>query len=167
VKGRQYRSTGVFARGEVVTVLEVLPGARVRVAYGTVRDLIVAEHNLVEIDATARPGDGTTAHGAAARQTQPKKQLDQDLVLGVLAAAGADGLTDFEIAARTGRKQTSLGVRRGELVEAKCVVWSGRRRPSDTGTPAKVWTITDLGLDRVTELDIRTAPTLSHPEGVA
>lgn len=166
MKGRQYRSTGVFAHGQVVTVLEVLPDARVRVAYGTVRDLIVAERNLVEIDATARPSDGSTAHGAAARQTQPKKKLDQDLVLGVLAAAGADGLTDFEIAARTGRKQTSLGVRRGELVRSNEVVWSGRRRPSDTGTPSKVWTITELGLDRVTDHTIPTARTM-HPEGAA
>lgn len=65
-----------------------------------------------------------------------------------LIALHARPATDFELAAITGRKQTSIGKRRGELVAQGLCVDSGQRRPSDTGSPAVVWALTDLGHQR-------------------
>lgn len=64
------------------------------------------------------------------------------LALAVLTAAGSSGLTDFELAERTGIAQTSIGVRRGELVKAKLVEKTAMRRPSPSGSAAIVWRIT-------------------------
>lgn len=55
------------------------------------------------------------------------------------------GLTDFELAELTGRAQTSIGKRRGELTGAGLVTATERRRPSPSGSPAVVWQITDAG----------------------
>jgi DNA-binding transcriptional ArsR family regulator len=71
--------------------------------------------------------------------------------LRVLALLIDGPLTDFELAAKTGVQQTSIGKRRGEckdhgLVEAlrddsgKVVT-----RPSPTRSPSTVWAITDKG----------------------
>ncbi len=141
-------NVGYAQAGEVVTVLETLPGDRVRVAYGTVTDLVVPVVTLAPLPPSARSTDPGTSHMAAARATVPMKlYAGQRRALHAIVAAGQRGLNDFELADRTGSKQTSIGVRRGELARAGLVTRSGRRRPSDTGEPADVWIATDLGID--------------------
>ena len=55
------------------------------------------------------------------------------------------GLTDFELAELLGRQQTSVGKRRGELVNAGLIIATTRRRKSPSGSPAIVWQITPAG----------------------
>ena len=62
-----------------------------------------------------------------------------------------DGLTDFELADRTGKAQTSIGKRRGELAHAGLIVATTERRPSPSGSPAIVWRLTPLGYRYYTE----------------
>lgn len=83
---------------------------------------------------TARSTDPETSHAAAAlpRPGHQARVLDAH-------RARPDGLTDFELAAVVGLKQTSCGVRRAELTKAGLIEDSGLRRPSDTGTPSIVW----------------------------
>lgn len=138
-----------YADGQTVCVIESLPNDRVRITYGKVdpsKGIIVPEKHLRPNVATFAPQDGDTSADAARTFTLDRLTLDERLTLEAISEAGADGLTDFELAARTGRKQTSLGVRRGALVKAGMVVHNGLKRDSDTGTPSKVWEITEHGL---------------------
>ena len=76
-----------------------------------------------------------------------------------LAAAGAEGLTDFELEAAVGVKQTSIGKRRGELTTiglvARLMIPDAdhpcgsrpARRPAPSGAPSAVWAITPLGIE--------------------
>lgn len=132
--------------GQAVTILELCTGIDVRVAYGDVTDLRVPAHLLEPVEPTARATDPHTSRQAAAMQTPVKLYKAHRQILSLLAEAGDRGLTDFEIADRTGKKQTSFGVRRGELVKAHLVGYAEQDRPSDTGAMAKAWKITDLGL---------------------
>jgi hypothetical protein len=138
-----------FAQGQTVVVREALPGDRVRISYPGVTDLIVAGDNLRPLPALAAPEDGDTAQMAADSQTPERLTRDRRLALVELAKAYPHGLTDFELAARTGRKQTSIGKRRWELVDAGMAIDTDERRPSDTGALAKVWAITTFGLEQL------------------
>lgn len=93
---------------------------------------------------TARATDPQTSHEAAA-SVRLRAGHTRGRALVALAAAGPCGLTDFELAARTGVPQTSIGVRRKELQRVACVEATDRRRLSPSGTPAIVWQITPLG----------------------
>lgn len=149
------RPGGDFAQaGQVCTVLEVLPGSRVRIAYDCApppHGLIVNSRHLVaSTGPLARVTDPPTSEAAAGSVNV--RTGHRRLVLDALIAAGDDGLTDFELAARVGIKQTSCGKRRGELVDARLVRSTGRVRPSDTQSDALVWAVTDLGLATWREL---------------
>jgi hypothetical protein len=137
-----------------VTVLEVLPRGRCRIAYGDVSSLIVSDAYLDSgSPATARSTDPETSYIAARVAGEPVKLYRAHrAVLKALVDAGQKGLTDFELAEITGRKQTSFGVRRGELKAVGLVVDSGDRRLSDTATPAIVWIVTELGLEVAAEV---------------
>lgn len=84
---------------------------------------------------TARLSDPATSHKAAARA---KRRTHEQLALETLRANPA-GLTDFELAARTGVPQTSIGVRRKSLERQGLVVATQKRRPSPSGSMAIVW----------------------------
>ena len=96
--------------------------------------------------ARARTTDPETSHEAA----KPDRAVDRHLVYRALIAAGPDGLTDFELAARlnvscprsTEWQQTSAGKRRGELRDQGLVCDSGRKRKSPSGSRAIVWRVT-------------------------
>lgn len=103
------------------------------------RDLF-AEPPKLRLVATARKSDPDTSHLAAERVSS-KAPADRQRVLACLQDAGAYGLTDHELAAELGGLQTSLGVRRGELVKLGLVENSGARRKSPSGSPAIVWRI--------------------------
>ena len=100
---------------------------------------IIAPEHMVH--GAARATDPPTSHAAAQRQTGEQISKSHRLVLDLLRA-NPGGLTDFELATRTGKKQTSIGVRRGELVRMGLVRNSGLTRPSDTGSDAAVWVAT-------------------------
>lgn len=70
-----------------------------------------------------------------------------------LLAACPEGLTDFELAQLSGKAQTSIGCRRGELaklgfVTAKLVDGAIATRPAPSGAAATVWTLTPAGVER-------------------
>lgn len=97
----------------------------------------------------ARNTDPLTSLDAAQSITELRRRADHDLVLALLFEHGP--LTDFDLARlasqRCGHmvKQTSLGVRRGELRDAGLVVDSGHKGRSDTGARAIRWALTDAG----------------------
>lgn len=97
---------------------------------------------------TARASDPVTSHQAAAAQTPAKVRSEHRLVLELLQW---EPLSDFELAARASQalgrivKQTSLGVRRGELCKLGLVADSGIKGTSDTGSPCIRWCLTSAG----------------------
>lgn len=142
---------GYAAAGQEITIVQPLPGERARIAYvaepGAPKiDLIVPTATLVPLVPGARSTDPHTSH-LAARNARRNLGAAHRTVLAVLVRAGERGLTDFELAAQTGRKQTSFGVRRGELVKAGLVHRTEHTRPSDTDSAAAVWAITQAGLE--------------------
>ena len=62
-----------------------------------------------------------------------------------LVLAGSHGCTDFDLEKATDIKQTSIGVRRGELVRAGLARQTGRRRENDGGSTCTVWEVTNAG----------------------
>lgn len=136
----------VNTSGADVVVRAICTGDRVTVSYGPVWDLTLPAHMLAPATAGARATDPHTSHVAAASQTAERLSAGQRTVLAAIVNAGRNGLTDFELAERTGSKQTSHGKRRGELVRHGLVADTGRTRPSDTGTQAKVWCATTAGI---------------------
>lgn len=97
---------------------------------------------------TARRSDPITSHQAAASQTPAKVRTEHRLILELLQW---EPLSDFELASRASQalgrivKQTSIGVRRGELVKVGMVRDSGIKGTSDTGSPCIRWALTNFG----------------------
>lgn len=100
----------------------------------------------------ARSTDPSTSAMAARAQTTDKVRTEHRVVLELLQW---ESLTDFELAKRASQalgrpvKQTSIGVRRGELVRLGLVADSGRKGKSDTGTACIIWQITSAGRQTV------------------
>ena len=78
--------------------------------------------------------------------TEFRMSTGRALALSALVAH-AEGLTDFELAAATGKAQTSIGKRRGELAHAGLVIATTERRPSPSNSPAIVWKVTPQGVE--------------------
>lgn len=89
----------------------------------------------------ARATDPDTSHQAA-EDALPRAQRHRDLALTALRSAGDRGLTDFELADLTGVAQTSIGVRRHELVKLGLVAKTDDRRPAPSGSASIVWRAT-------------------------
>lgn len=92
----------------------------------------------------SRHTDPATSRDAASRiATVRERHVDRARV--ALINAGPSGLTDFELEERTGVKQTSIGKRRKDLVDAGEVEMvedlSGKpvKRPTSTGSLSQVW----------------------------
>ena len=85
----------------------------------------------------ARATDPDTSHQAALFAA-PKAESHRVIALRVLKAH-PDGLSDFELSALTGVPQTSIGVRRKELVRMGLVEATDKRRPAPSGAKAIVW----------------------------
>ena len=90
-------------------------------------------------DPAARWTDPETSHEAAAAHPDVRA-TDRDLALTVLRAH-PDGLTDFELGVLMGRQQTSAGKRRCDLMRLGLVEYAGIKRPSPSGSPARVWRV--------------------------
>jgi hypothetical protein len=63
-----------------------------------------------------------------------------------------EGLTDFDLERLTGLAQTSIGKRRGDLMNSKyffphLAYRTDETRPSPRGAPARVWRITQAGIE--------------------
>lgn len=110
------------------------------------------QRTLITELAQARRTDPDTSVEAASRQTVDKVRTEHRVVLELLQW---EPLTDFELAKRASQalgrpvKQTSIGVRRGELVRLGLVADSGRKGLSDTGTRCIKWQITTSGRQTV------------------
>lgn len=100
----------------------------------------------------ARVTDPETSHQAAEVATV-NAGTNRTMALLALAEAGPRGLNDFELEAVTGVKQTSIGVRRKELVSMGLVERAPihpRRAPS--GSPSIVWRCLPAGYDAAKKL---------------
>jgi hypothetical protein len=103
----------------------------------------------------ARNTDYETSHEAAA-DASFKASKHRLFALGALYTYGA--LTDYELAARTGLQQNSIGKRRKDCQDAGLVtvlmdVNGGKvRRPAPSGSSALVWTLTATGQEYVRKL---------------
>lgn len=89
-------------------------------------------------------GDPETARQAA-RDAAKRAPILRERALVELAAAGDDGLTDWELSLSLDVLRTTAGKRRGDLVAADLVEQTSDRRPTDTGSLAVVWRITESG----------------------
>jgi hypothetical protein len=76
-----------------------------------------------------RNTDPDTSYQAALRNVSGR-YTDRRKALAALSAAGEGGLTDFELASRIGRQQTSAGKRRGELRDLGLVADGGPHEPA-------------------------------------
>lgn len=85
----------------------------------------------------ARRSDPATSHEAAHR-AKSTAETNRAYALRVLRNH-PEGLTDFRLAEITGISQTSIGVRRGELVKVGLVVDSGRCGFSPSGSRCIIW----------------------------
>jgi hypothetical protein len=84
-----------------------------------------------------RGSDPATSR-AAAQSGRESRSKDKTLALRVLRD-NPDGLTDFELAALTGKQQTSIGKRRKDLERDGLVEKTEKTRPSPSGAMAIVW----------------------------
>lgn len=87
---------------------------------------------------------------------RPRMASNRWIALRALVDAGAEGLSDFDLERVTGIKQTSIGKRRGELIELGLVemaVAGGKpvRRRAPSGALAQVWRVTAAGVQAVWE----------------
>lgn len=127
-----WRATGRRDRDGYIEVRsDTLDGATVYVHPRTIVD-----------GPTARATDPDTAHDAAGR-AHANQSAHHAIVLRLLKAHGP--LTDFDLARHSGLKQTSIGVRRHELVTLGLVQRKDREGVSDTGTPCIRWELTTAG----------------------
>ena len=77
----------------------------------------------------------------AAGLVRPRAGTLRELALATIAEH-PEGVTHGELAELTGKRHYSIAPRVTELVEMGWVMDSHRRRPTDTGSPAIVWTLT-------------------------
>ena len=84
---------------------------------------------------------------AAAELIRPKAGTARERVLEEIRHAGERGRTDYELAQALEMRQYTAAPRRCELVEMGWVVDSGKRRETDSGSPAIVWVLSPQGAD--------------------
>lgn len=103
-------------------------------------------NRTTSVEPRARLGDPETSH-VAARNAAVTAGNNRGLALLALVDAGQRGLNDFELAAVTGKAQTSIGCRRKELVTLGLVERAPiHPRPSPSGSPSIVWRATPEGI---------------------
>lgn len=105
---------------------------------------------------SARNNDYETSH-AAAVDASFKASEHRLLALRTLHRYGP--LTDYELSARTGLQQNSIGKRRKDCQDAGLVdvylneIGDKVKRPAPSGSNALVWTITAEGISFITAYD--------------
>ena len=89
------------------------------------------------------PHNHTDTSEAAAEQAAPKVSARMRAVLDILHSRGTVGATNDELTAITGWPIQSVCPITNALAAAGFILDSGERRPTRSGCPAKVWTITE------------------------
>lgn len=92
---------------------------------------------------TSRASDPATSK-AAALDNLPRSGSQKSRVLSALVRHQA-GLTDYELGLAIGVLRSSAGKRRQELEELGLIERTGGTRPTDTGSDALIWRLTDAG----------------------
>jgi DNA-binding MarR family transcriptional regulator len=111
---------------------------------------------LDDIKPLARNNDPETSHEAAA-DVSFRASAHRLLALKTFDRYGA--LTDYELAARTGLQQNSIGKRRKDCQDAGMVErlfdadGNSIKRPAPSGSMALVWTLTEKGRNYLRELN--------------
>jgi|688.fasta_scaffold127181_3 DNA-binding MarR family transcriptional regulator len=111
---------------------------------------------LDSIEPLARNTDPETSHEAAA-DVSFRASAHRLLAMQALDRFGA--LTDYELAARTGLQQNSIGKRRKDCQDAGMVErlldadGNSIKRPAPSGSKALVWTLTEKGRNYLRELN--------------
>lgn len=97
------------------------------------------EHRVDENRPGLRHRDAPDTERAAARAVAPRSGTQRARVYAAVAAAGAAGMTDWQIADTAGVLRSAVCARRNELVRDGFVMDSSRRRVERTGSKAIVW----------------------------
>lgn len=145
-RGSQHARSGGEPAGRMAVVPSGAPIAPEAAGLCASGATVVAGGNLLRPPATlfdTRPDDPITSHMAAASVTLDMRADRYRAVLAILAEGPA---SDFDLAARTGLKQTSIGKRRGELRDAGLVRKLDDLGVSDTGSACIRWALTDAGV---------------------
>lgn len=93
--------------------------------------------------------DAGTTERLSAKLQFPKSGIDRRTVLDYVASCGDAGATDDEIASATGLLRYTAAPRRNELLNGGWVMDSGRRRSTNTRSPANVWVLTAAARTRL------------------
>jgi predicted ArsR family transcriptional regulator len=110
----------------------------------------LATPQRVPIGERARLTDPETSHAAAERAAVT---AGSNRALALLAYLEHGPMTHFELADKTGKAQTSIGVRSKELVTLGLVERAPvKPRPSPSGSPSIVWRLTESGRAKALEL---------------
>lgn len=82
---------------------------------------------------------------ASARRIVPRSGTWRRRVLDDIGGSGEGGRTDWEIHGALGGLLYTIAPRRNELLNDGWVCDSGRRRATESGSPAVVWVLSDRG----------------------
>lgn len=118
--------------------------------------------NWVEPDEKALPGparsmvghyrkDGPATMEQAAHLVYPRSGSDRLRVLVFIVENEAEGATDWEIEQHLRMKHQTASARRRELEKDGWLEPTGKTRPTDTGTPAQTYRVTEQGLAKWAE----------------
>lgn len=80
----------------------------------------------------------------AADLIAPKTGTWRRRVLDEIALSDGDGLSDYELHKILGGLLYTIAPRRGELLRSGWIVDSGKRRKTNSGSTAIVWTLSDV-----------------------
>lgn len=93
-----------------------------------------------------RHARATDTEISAAERVLPRSGSQRRRILERFVAMGGQGSTDYEAGQALGIFRWVAGTRREELIrDGWPIVDSGLRRPTDTGSPAIVWTLLEEG----------------------
>jgi len=81
----------------------------------------------------------------AAEKATPRTPGRRDLILSIIRGQGPRGCTIDELVLATGLLTQSVCPVVNQLHRERLIIDSGQRRPTRTGTAAKVWTLTKEG----------------------
>ncbi len=105
--------------------------------------------------ASPRSGRPYDTDRVAALEVMPRTGTQRRRVLAAIADSPG-GLTDHELAEKTGLYLYSAAPRRTELLRGGWVRDSGARRTTPLGSEAVVWTLTDAGAARIANQEENT-----------
>lgn len=112
---------------------------------------LAAQHAVADRQGPSTPHSPTSWMAAHANRVRSGGQRRR--ILEALHTRGDHGATDYELGVACGLLRTAAGTRRKELEELELVEQTQRTRLTDTGSPAYVHVLTDLGRQVKERLD--------------